>query len=168
VRLPFLSVRSRSAAETTSLGRCIGTIVKPGEILLLVGDLGTGKTTFVQGLGEALELTTPARSPSYTLVHSHEGGKYPLVHVDLYRCDGPADVLGLGLEELIAPPAVSVVEWGEKAFEIAGADYLELDFSWDASADDTRNIKFLPSGRWRDRMSDLAAAVRGWATPESA
>jgi tRNA threonylcarbamoyladenosine biosynthesis protein TsaE len=165
VRLPFLAVRTRSAAETTSLGRCVGSIVRPGEVLLLVGDLGTGKTTFVQGLADALELTTRARSPSYTLVHSHEGGKYPLVHVDLYRCDGPAEVLALGLEELLEPPAVSVVEWGEKALPIAGVDYLELDFTWDAAADDTRNIKFLPSGRWRDRMTDLADAVRGWATP---
>jgi tRNA threonylcarbamoyladenosine biosynthesis protein TsaE len=162
--LPFLSVRTRSAPETASLGRSIGDILKPGEVLLLVGDLGTGKTTFVQGVAQALGLGARARSPSYTLVHSYDGGRFPLVHIDLYRCEGPAEVIDLGLEELIEPPAVAVVEWGEKAFPVAGADYLELDFTWDDAADDTRNIKFLPSGRWRDRMSDLAEAVRGWAT----
>lgn len=168
MRLPFLSVRTRSAPETTSLGRAIGDILVPGEILLLIGDLGTGKTTFVQGIGEALELTRRARSPSYTLVHSYDGGRYPLIHVDLYRCNGPAEVIELGLEELLEPPAIGVVEWGEKAFDLAGADYLELDFSWDATEDDTRTIKFLPSGRWRDRMADLSEAVRGWATPAEA
>jgi len=166
--LPFLSVRTRSAPETTSLGRAIGGILRPGEVLLLVGDLGTGKTTFVQGIGEALELKTRARSPSYTIVHSHDGGRFPLIHVDLYRCNGPAEVLELGLEELLEPPAVAVGGWGQKAVDVAGTDYLELEFEWDASQDDTRNIKFLPSGRWRDRMSDLAEAVRGWATPAEA
>ena len=162
MRLPFLAVRTRSADETSSLGRRLGEVVRPGEILLLVGDLGTGKTTFVQGLATGLGFDRRARSPSFTMIHEYRGGRYPLIHVDLYRCNSVTEVFDLGLEELFEPPAVSAVEWGEKAFEVAGRDYLELDFSWD-SGEDVRSIQFLPSGRWRDRMGEINDAVRGWA-----
>jgi tRNA threonylcarbamoyladenosine biosynthesis protein TsaE len=98
------------------------------------------------------------------MIHSHEDGRYPLVHVDLYRCESPQEVADLGLEELMVPPAVAAVEWGEKAGEIAGSDYLELEFGWDGDDDTTRTIRFLPSGRWMDRMGDLSEIVRAWAT----
>jgi tRNA threonylcarbamoyladenosine biosynthesis protein TsaE len=165
--LPFLSVRTRSAGETTSLGRRVGAMLRPGEVVLLIGDLGTGKTTFVQGLAEGLGVSTRARSPSYTMVHTHEGSGYPLVHVDLFRCAHSTEVADLGLEELFEPPAVAAVEWGEKAMGIAGRDYLELEFAWDAADDDTRTIKFLPSGRWQERMGELSETVRSWATEGS-
>ena len=164
MRLPFLAVRTRSAEQTISLGRRLGGIVRPGELLLLVGDLGTGKTTFVQGMAEGLGLDRRARSPTFTMVHTYEGGNFPLVHADLYRCDSSTDVFDLGLEELFAPPAVGAVEWGEKALPIAGDDYLEVEFAWEAAGDDLRTIRFLPFGRWRDRMGDLAESVRAWAT----
>ena len=164
MRLPFLTVRTRSADETTSLGRRVGELLRPGEVLLLVGDLGTGKTTFVQGVAAGLGIGTRARSPTYTMIHSHEGGRYPFVHVDLYRCETPNEVAELGLEELIVPPAVSAVEWGEKAAEVAGTDYLELEFVWDGDDESTRTIRFLPSGRWMDRMGELSESVRAWAT----
>ena len=171
MRLPFLAVRTRSVGETVSLGSHIGGILRPGEILLLVGDLGTGKTTFVRGLADGLGIATRPRSPTFTVVHTYDGGKYPLVHVDLYRLDSSGEVLSLGLEELFEPPAVSVVEWGEKATPIVGDDYLELDFAWepatsDASAedDDVRNIRFLPVGRWQQRMGEISETVRTWAS----
>jgi tRNA threonylcarbamoyladenosine biosynthesis protein TsaE len=162
MRLPFLAVRTRSPVETSSLGRHVAAMLRPGEVLLLVGDLGTGKTTFVQGIATGLGAGRRARSPSFTIVHEYRGGRFPLIHVDLYRCGTPTEVFDLGLEELFEPPSVSVVEWGEKAFEIAGRDYLELDFSWDAG-DDVRNISFVPSGRWQERMGELSEAVRSWA-----
>jgi tRNA threonylcarbamoyladenosine biosynthesis protein TsaE len=162
MRLPFLAVRTRSADETISLGRRIAEVVRPGEILLLVGDLGTGKTTFVQGLALGLGFDRRARSPSFTIVHEYRGGRYPLIHADLYRLNTLSEVVDLGLDELFVPPAVSAVEWGERAFEIAGGDYLEIEFSWD-SGEDVRNIRFVPSGHWQERMSDLAETVRDWA-----
>ncbi len=164
MRLPFLTVRTRSADETTSLGRRVGALLLPGEVLLLVGDLGTGKTTFVQGLATGLGIGGRARSPTYTMIRSHEDGRYPFVHVDLYRCESPQEVAELGLEELMVPPAVAAVEWGEKAGDIAGPDYLELEFEWDGDDETTRTIRFLPSGRWMSRMGDLSETVRAWAT----
>ncbi len=166
MRLPFLAVRTRSADETTSLGRRIGALLRPGEVLLLVGDLGTGKTTFVQGLATGLDISTRPRSPTFTMVHTYDGGRYPLVHVDLYRLDTSHEVLSLGLEELFEPPAVAVVEWGEKATPIVGDHYLELDFAWE-DEDDVRNIRFLPVGRWQGRMGELSDAVRAWASQDA-
>ena len=167
MRVPFLAVRTRSAAETMSLGARVGDLLRPGEVLLLVGDLGTGKTTFVQGLATGLGIDGRPRSPTFTMVHSYDGGRYPLVHVDLYRCDNSTEVSSLGLEELLEPPAVAAVEWGEKATRVVGDHYLELAFSWeDEAGDDTRTIRFLPVGRWQGRMGELSDAVRAWATPK--
>lgn len=164
MRLPFLAVRTHSAEQTTALGRRIGEILRPGEVLLLVGDLGTGKTTFVQGLALGLGIERRPRSPTFTIVHTYEGGRYPLVHADLYRTDNTTEVLSIGLEELIQPPAVAAVEWGEKAEPVVGGDYLELDFTWEDDDGDARTIKFAPVGRWQQRTADLSAAVRTWAT----
>jgi tRNA threonylcarbamoyladenosine biosynthesis protein TsaE len=165
MRLPFLAVRTHSPDETSSLGRTIGDLLRPGEVLLLVGDLGTGKTTFVQGLALGLGIDRRPRSPTFTMVHTYEGGRYPLVHADLYRTDTSTEVYSIGLEELLVPPAVGAVEWGEKATPVVGDDYLELDFTWEDTDDEARTITFIPFGRWQGRMGDLSAAVRSWATP---
>ena len=163
VRVPFLVARTHSAAETTGLGEHVGGLLRPGEVVLLTGELGTGKTTFVRGLAAGLGVDERVRSPSFQIVRTHEGGRFPFVHVDLYRLGSASEVLDLGLEELMAPPAVSAIEWGEKASPIAGPDYLELELSWSGDEDDTRTIRFLPSGRWRDRMGELGESVRAWA-----
>lgn len=165
MRVPFLVARTRSAAETTGLGQHLGALLRPGELVLLTGELGTGKTTFVRGLAAGLGVDDRVRSPSFQIVRTHDGGRYPFVHVDLYRLGSATEVLDLGLEELIAPPAVSAIEWGDKASPVAGPDYLELEFAW-TEDDDTRTIRFLPSGRWRDRMGELGEAVRSWAATE--
>lgn len=168
MRLPFLAVRTRSADETASLGVRIGDLLRGGEVLLLVGDLGTGKTTFVQGLAKGLGIERRPRSPTFTFVHTYDGGRNPLVHVDLYRTDNTSDVASLALEELFEPPAVAAVEWGEKAAGSAGADHLELEFSWEDADEDARTIRFTPVGAWQERMGELSEAVRLWATPGGA
>jgi tRNA threonylcarbamoyladenosine biosynthesis protein TsaE len=162
MRLPFLAVRTRSADETARLGRTLGEILRPGEVLLLVGDLGTGKTTFVQGLAQGMGIGARPRSPTFVMVNIYEGGTYPLVHADLYRCSSFGEVAGLGLEELFEAPSVGVVEWGERATAVAGDNYLELDFAWDED-DEVRIIRFVPVGRWTERTGELSEAVNRWA-----
>ena len=108
-------VYSLSEAETEELGRSLGAGFGGGELVLLVGDLGLGKTVLARGI--ALGLGLPAgdvNSPSFTLIQEYNGGRLPMVHVDLYRLDGPEDVATLGLDEILASGAVVVVEWGEK------------------------------------------------------
>lgn len=163
MRVPFLVARTHSAAETTGLGRHLGSLLRPGEVLLLTGELGTGKTTFVRGLAAGLGVDERVRSPSFQIVRTHDSGRYPFVHIDLYRLGSATEVLELGLEELIAPPAVAAIEWGDKASAIAGPDYLELEFAWSTDDEETRTIRFIPSGRWRERMGELGESVRAWA-----
>jgi tRNA threonylcarbamoyladenosine biosynthesis protein TsaE len=162
--VPFLVVRTRSADETVTLGAGVGRQLRPGEVLLLTGELGTGKTTFVRGLASGLGIHGGVRSPSFQIVRMHDTGQLPLVHADLYRLDSALEVEDLGLDELMAPPAVTAIEWGEKASPVAGPDFLEIEFSWSADDGDARTIRFLPSGRWRDRMGELGEAVRAWAS----
>src|SRR5688572_13379191 len=114
MRLDYLTVRTRSADETMSVARALGRIALPGQVVLLIGDLGTGKTTFVQGFARGLDVSELPTSPTFTMVHTYDG-RLPLLHVDLYRCESTTDVIGLGLDEMFEPPWVSVIEWGERA-----------------------------------------------------
>lgn len=90
--------------------------LRPGDVVLLEGDLGAGKTTFVQGLASALGVTAPVTSPTFTLVNVYPTQKaFPLVHVDVYRLERLSEVVDLALGELIDDGAVVAVEWGERA-----------------------------------------------------
>ena len=110
------TVFSLSEEETVDLGRGLGRALKGGELLLLQGDLGYGKTVFARGVAAALGvLAEEVSSPSFTLVHEYKGGRVPLFHIDLYRLDSPDEEVGaLGIEEILAAGGVVLVEWGEK------------------------------------------------------
>jgi tRNA threonylcarbamoyladenosine biosynthesis protein TsaE len=110
------TVFSLSEDETADLGRSVGRALKGGELLLLSGDLGYGKTVFARGVAAALGVgPEEVSSPSYTLVHEYRGGRLPLFHVDLYRIDSPDEEAGsLGIEEIREAGGVVLVEWGEK------------------------------------------------------
>jgi tRNA threonylcarbamoyladenosine biosynthesis protein TsaE len=110
------TVFSLSEDETVDLGRGLGRALKGGELLLLQGDLGYGKTVFVRGVASALGVPPEeVSSPSYTLVHEYKGGRLPLFHLDLYRLDTPEEEVGaLGIEDILSAGGVVLVEWGEK------------------------------------------------------
>jgi tRNA threonylcarbamoyladenosine biosynthesis protein TsaE len=110
------TVFSLSEDETIELGRGLGRALKGGELLLLEGDLGYGKTVFARGVATALGiLPDEVSSPSFALVHEYKGGRVPLFHIDLYRLETPEEEVGaLGLEEILAAGGVVLVEWGEK------------------------------------------------------
>jgi len=118
---------SNGEADTLELGRALAAELAPDGILLLSGELGSGKTVLTRGLGEGLGIAPrEVQSPTYTLIREHAGNGGRLVHVDLYRLD-PADVAALGLEELLAGPGVKVVEWAERLpFALPGALALRL------------------------------------------
>ena len=110
------TVFSLSEDETLDLGRGLGRALKGGELLLLQGDLGYGKTVFARGVATGLGVPPDeVTSPSFTLVHEYKGGRLPLFHLDLYRLDTPDDEVGaLGIEEILTAGGVVLVEWGEK------------------------------------------------------
>jgi len=104
--------------------------LSPGTVIALHGDLGAGKTCFVQGLAIALKINEPITSPTYTLVCTYQG-THPLYHLDLYRLSGPEEVLGLGLEEYFQPNAIITIEWAERAKGLLPADLLHIDIKVD-------------------------------------
>ncbi len=121
------SWRTRGEAETRALGRDLARELAPDGILLLSGELGSGKSVLARGIGEGLGIDPrDVQSPTFTLIREHRGSGGRLVHVDLYRLE-PEQVAALGLDELLAGPGVKVVEWAERLpFAVAGARALRL------------------------------------------
>src|ERR1700692_3854494 len=111
---------TKSGADTVEVGRKLAALLKPPQLLLLRGDLGTGKTTLVKGIAQAIDAAEPdeVTSPTFTLLNEYDGtqdGKpVKLFHLDVYRLEGERQLETLGLEELLTPNALVLVEWGEK------------------------------------------------------
>ena len=111
---------TQSDADTIEVGRKLAKLLKPPQLLILRGDLGTGKTTLVKGIAQALDAAEAdeVTSPTFTLIHEYDGtqnGKpVKLFHLDVYRLEGERQLETLGLDELLTPDALVLVEWGEK------------------------------------------------------
>ncbi|HEY6489924.1 MAG: tRNA (adenosine(37)-N6)-threonylcarbamoyltransferase complex ATPase subunit type 1 TsaE [Terracidiphilus sp.] len=111
---------TQSGADTIDVGRKLVRLLKPPQLLLLRGDLGTGKTTLVKGIAQALDAAEPdeVTSPTFTLLHEYDGtlhGKpVKLFHIDVYRLEGERQLETLGLDELLTPDALVLIEWGDK------------------------------------------------------
>jgi tRNA threonylcarbamoyladenosine biosynthesis protein TsaE len=105
-------VRTASADETRAVGAAIASCLAPGDIVVLGGDLGSGKTTIAQGIGAGLGVTEPIVSPTFAIVREYEG-RVPVAHVDVYRLDRVQELNDLGIEEILDGTRVVLVEWGE-------------------------------------------------------
>jgi tRNA threonylcarbamoyladenosine biosynthesis protein TsaE len=105
-------VRTASAAETRAVGAAIASCLAPGDVVVLGGDLGSGKTTIAQGIGAGLGVTEPVVSPTFAIVREYEG-RVPVAHVDVYRLDRLQELNDLGIEEVLDGTRVVLVEWGE-------------------------------------------------------
>lgn len=106
-------LRSHSVAETQRLGALLGGLLAPGDVVLLHGDLGAGKTAFTQGIAVGLGVARAVNSPTFTILKEYEG-RLPLYHFDLYRIESPDEVYALGFEEYLDGAGVSVIEWAER------------------------------------------------------
>jgi tRNA threonylcarbamoyladenosine biosynthesis protein TsaE len=150
-------IRTASADETRALGRRLGQLLRPGDLVTLAGPFGAGKTTLVQGIGEGLGIDDHLTSPSFTLVNeylpSESGARLPFFHFDLYRLAGGGEVLDIGLDEYLARDGAVAIEWPEAAAGVLPSDRLDLVLRL---AGDTRAIDLMPSGR---RGVELAAAL---------
>ena len=118
-----------SHEDTLNLGKKIGDVLKPGDILLLEGDLGAGKTTFTQGLAEGLGVDEFVNSPTFVIINEYFSGHLPLYHMDLYRLEDEAQLYDLGVEEYFFGNGVSVVEWPEIALSLLPEAYTRLTLS---------------------------------------
>jgi tRNA threonylcarbamoyladenosine biosynthesis protein TsaE len=124
-----------SAADTQRAGNDFARVLHPGDIVLLSGQLGAGKTTFVQGVARGLGVDERVTSPTFTMVRQHECvndlGIKTLHHADVYRVESIGEVMDLDLGELVEESAVALVEWGEIASSVFGRDVTIIDFSVD-------------------------------------
>jgi tRNA threonylcarbamoyladenosine biosynthesis protein TsaE len=148
-----LSFESRSPAETRRLGRDLAAHLRPGDVLLLQGELGAGKTCFSQGIGAGLKVREPVKSSSFVLVNEYSG-RLHVYHADLFRLEDPREVFELGLEENAAE-GLLLVEWPDRAPQEMPPDHLLVRF--DVTGHASRRITYEPHGeRYEALLPDLA------------
>jgi tRNA threonylcarbamoyladenosine biosynthesis protein TsaE len=142
----------------------LARVLRPGDVVVLTGDLGAGKTVLAKGIAAGLGVTEPVVSPTFTIVREYEGD-VPLQHLDVYRLDHLQEVIDLGLDELLDGHAVTVVEWGEAVSALLPADRLEVSLMLlppEEADDDTRVVELHGVGAtWAARAHALTVAATG-------
>ena len=142
--MSHLELISHSPEQTQELGVRIGELALPGDIFLLVGALGTGKTCLTQGIAWGLDIKEYALSPSFVLVRELYG-RLPLYHIDLYRLNHIEEIMELGLDEYLYDNGVCVVEWAEKGLSELPSEHLLIQINYLSDTD--RSFQFKPSGK---------------------
>lgn len=160
-------LHSSSAQETRAIGEVLGSIFVAGDLVLVHGELGAGKTTLTQGMAQGLKVTGRVVSPTFIVSRTHESsvGGPPLVHVDAYRIEDDLDLETLDLDTSL-PESVTVVEWGAKKAEVLSDERLEIRLhalqtpgaDWLSNTDEVRRIELLPIGETWDRRLEAAEA----------
>lgn len=141
---PSAVIISHRPEETQGLGRSLGQAASAGDVYLLVGKLGTGKTCLTQGIAWGLGIGEYAASPSFVLVRELYG-RLPLYHIDLYRLDNIGEIADLGLDDYLYGNGVCVVEWAEKGFDLLPAEHLLINI--DYLGDTDRRLQLEARGR---------------------
>ncbi len=148
-----LKLISHSSEETQKLGVCIGQLALPGDVFLLAGDLGAGKTCLTQGIAWGLGIKEYAMSPSFVIMRELYG-RLPLYHIDLYRLDRIEESMDLGLDDYFYGRGVCVVEWAEKALSIMPPEHLLIKI--DYLSDTERSFQLKPNGqRYQEIVKQL-------------
>jgi len=154
-----------SPAATRALAGRLARLCRPGDVVLLVGELGAGKTVFAQGFAAALGVEGPVTSPTFALVRHYrcavDSPVGSLIHADVYRTGSPAEVADLALAELVEEDAVAVVEWGDLAAPALGESALVVTIGVPVPVGDAtrRAITVVGRGRWADRAGEVAVAL---------
>jgi len=149
----YLDLISNSAEETQQVGRRLGELAQAGDLILLVGELGTGKTCLAQGIARGLGIDDYITSPSFVLIREHQG-RLPLYHIDLYRLDKVEEITDLGLDDYLFGEGVCVVEWAEKAFDFFPKENLLIRLRH--LAETRRGLRLEPNGqRYEDMLAQL-------------
>ncbi len=143
----MIALTCPTEADTRAVGRRLASLLRAGDVVLLAGDLGAGKTVFAGGIGEGLGVDDPVVSPSFVLVRRYRG-LMPMVHADVYRLGSSAEVEDLDLTAE-ASDGVLVVEWGDAVEQMFGDDVLVVRIVVGASTE--RTVTLDPRGRWRQR-----------------
>ena len=146
----MLKITTYSAKQTKEIAYKIGKILSKGELIILTGDLGAGKTTFTQGLAQGMGITKMVTSPTFTIMKVYKG-ELPLYHIDAYRLEGLTQ--DLGLDEMIDDDGVCVIEWPVFISDTLPKDYLNIDIK--RISDDTRSLTFIPKGKEYEKILEV-------------
>ena len=165
----MICLRAADLAATDAIASRIAPLLRRGDCVLLVGEMGAGKTAFTKALAAALGVTEVVTSPTFTLLHTYLGERLTIHHLDVYRLERTGELDDLGLRELL-DDAVVVVEWGDAVRDVLPEDRLEVGLSsaalTSAEPGTVRYVELDPQGRsWDPRHDQLAVAVERWTVP---
>jgi len=155
--MSYLELISHNPEQTQRFGARIGKLALPGDTLLLVGGLGTGKTCLTQGIAWGLNIEEYALSPSFVIVRELYG-RLPLYHIDLYRLDHIEEIAELGLDDYLYGNGVCVVEWAEKGLSVLPTEHLLIQIGYLSGTE--RNFQLKPSGQ---RYLEIAAQLKDFS-----
>jgi tRNA threonylcarbamoyladenosine biosynthesis protein TsaE len=161
-----ITAATKSVDDTRALAAEVAALAAPGDLIVLAGDLGTGKTAFAQGFAKGLGVDEPVTSPAFILVRTYEG-RLPLVHLDVYRLDNIQELVDLGIAELLDEGAVTLVEWGDAVSPGLPADFLEVRLELPSDRDDASPDERVISIRsvgpaWPPRTRALRTSLAPW------
>jgi tRNA threonylcarbamoyladenosine biosynthesis protein TsaE len=165
--LAVLFARTAAVAETRALGAALAELARRGDLVLLSGDLGAGKTAFAQGFGQGLGVTEAITSPTFTLAREYQGDRLRFHHLDVYRMEAMAELFDVDLPELLDDDGVVLIEWGDAIIPAVPGDYLEVAIRL-GDGDDDRELELRVVGpSWTARSRAVATAVEPWAKVEA-
>jgi len=160
-------VLTTSVEETRSLGNALAPLLLHGDLVLLAGDLGSGKTALAQGIAAGLGVTEPVVSPSFAIVREYQA-RIPLLHVDIYRLGRMQDLHDIGFDEMLDAESVVVVEWGDAIATALPGEHLVVRLD-KGSADDDRIVSLSFCGdSWRGRAKGIASALASFSGANAA
>ena len=157
-----VTARTTSADDTRALAGAVAALARPGDVIVLAGDLGAGKTAFAQGFAAALGIEERVTSPTFVIARSYEG-RCRLNHLDVYRLDDLQEAEDVGLAEFVDDGAVTLVEWGDQVSPLLPTDHLEIRLTF-GDLDDDRTIVVRHLGpAWSGRGAALVSALADWS-----
>lgn len=163
----MLHLRASSLADTHAIAAAIAALARPGDLIVLAGEMGAGKTAFAQGFGAAMGVSEPMTSPTFTLVHSYNLGRITLHHADIYRLSTRNEVDDLALNELLEFSGIVLLEWGDVVAQSLG-DHLLVMLQAVSDDEDARDLSVSGNGKsWASRWERLEAATSQFAKGSS-
>ena len=165
----MIRLTAHSTDDTRGIAQAIAKLVRAGDMIVLIGEMGSGKTTFSQHFAHALGVTEPVTSPTFNLLHNYSGGRLKLHHADLYRLERTGELDDLGLTDLQEAGGVMLVEWGDVVGDALGTGLIvKLAANENADTEDSVSLRQIDIDwrgmQWETRWDKLRSSLDTWAT----
>jgi tRNA threonylcarbamoyladenosine biosynthesis protein TsaE len=165
----MIRLYAHSTDDTRGIAQAIAKLVRAGDMIVLIGEIGSGKTTFSQHFAHALGVTEPVTSPTFNLLHNYSGGRLKLHHADLYRLERTGELDDLGLTDLQEAGGVMLVEWGDVVGDALGTGLIvKLAANENADTQDSVTVRQIDIDwrgmQWETRWDKLRSSLDTWAT----